>query len=484
MNRLELRGRVAELSGVRSNENDPGQVAALNRAIDAGLKRITQELPEALSPQQVQVNIPAEITPPSGVVMKTTADPYVMEFANASSHPAPTTGIGDGIYELWVDVTVAGANTYIARYICREFWSTSAPDKFYVSLEKQWVEGTVSAGWSNWRLRCPRLYLPAGVISVVSARAWGPYFGGVEIEALEEAVMRGHEAWAITDATTTAPRSIQRERAFKLVDPNKAPSYTIEEAIGFGAEPIGEFDYCYTYAWGYRNARENTPNGNKQALWESSPSPLLEGVVVPNVFSQVKLIVPKIDWQLNFGDGGTLRVGRSGYYIRIYRKRKSISGGTNQNIEIGEVYQFLADVDGNAGEFLDNGSNIPDYHLRLPEIQGYYAWNIFPTVTTRTEYNFHLRMAPPPLRNDYDAPKIEPNHVETLAMFAAHEYCLASDIADKALMIENQAMEGIGRFKRNISRSGAVFHRRPSTIGWDGDGSCDNYLPQQSFMKP
>lgn len=454
MNRAEIRKKATQLCGQMYNANDEAMVETLNECVDSGVKRLVQELTDALKPQTIRVSTPAQIDADSATYIRTTADDWVLEFDGASSHPAPTDGTGDGIYELWVTLS----DNRVVKYGCREFWSTSAPGAtYYVSLVRKWAEGaSTGAGWKNWSLKVPRLYLPAEVQQVVAGHVWSPEGTLIQIDSQIAEHDRGNYVNANNNSSSGKPYAVRRGSHFKLRDPNKIPTYATEEGI-WGDEPYGEFDYCYTYAWGYRPLSVASEQGHYEALWESSPSPILESVVIPNGFTVVTLTLPRIDWQLGFGVSGDLRYEHSGMYLRIYRRRKTIAGGLNQDIEVGEVFQHLADIDGNAGTFTDDGSVVPDYQLRLPEIQGYYAWEINPIVTAAIDWEFLVRMSIEPLKNDYDAPRIEPQYVETLCKFVASQYAMCMQNFDLSQLLEQKALEDCTRFRQNIGWSGAIF---------------------------
>lgn len=466
MNRKEIRKRICQLTGTMKSDSDLGFVEVANACIDAGVRRMVQELPSALSPQQLRVFTPAEIQASGGITLTTTADPWVLEFSNASSHPCPTDGTESGIYELWVTLS----DNSIARYRVRECWTTSAPTKYYIAIDQQWASGSApSGGWTDWRLVVPRLYLPEGVQKIRSCKTWGPDGAPVEIRnyTFDEVTWR---SWPVrmTSTNSLLGLTVARSRHVKLRDPNKAPVAAVVEGV-WGDEPYGVFDYCYTYAYGKRPAQARSEQGNEVPLWESAPSPIVESVTVPSSFWKVNLTLPRIDWQLNFGASGTIRVGRSGYYLRIYRKRRTIGGGNNTDIEVGEIFQFLGECDGNDGLFVDDGSNIPDYQLRLPEIHGYYAWELWPRPTQAHEWEVWAEMAVESLRNDYDAPRVEPQHIDALCHFCAAEYAKATQQLEVAATLEEYAIKQVKNYMKNIQASGAAIPKAAFILRNEGN---------------
>ncbi len=61
--------------------------------------------------------------------------------------------------------------------------------------------------------------------------------------------------------------------------------------------------------------------------FESSPSPISAEITAPaDASSSITVTVPEIDWQLFFNVAGSARATRSGYRVRIYRRRKSVLG--------------------------------------------------------------------------------------------------------------------------------------------------------------
>jgi len=455
MNLKDIRQAVADCVGNLYNPDNAGDVAALNRAINLGIKRTAQECPAAFT-ANLELKTPAQIDPPTGVTLQTTADDWVLKFAGASSHPAPIDGTGDGIY--WVHIVLDDGTT--VDYRVREFFTTvtGGVTGYYLSLEKPWQEGAHSgSGWATWNLIVPRLYLPENVRDLITARVRDAVWGNVTLQA--KAQMDQWDFWPSSQLMNGSPfMSLRRDEYMKMSEPNKVPTYATDEGV-WGDEPYGEFDYCYTYCWGVR--AEKSPNGGAIPLWESSPSPVLEGVVIPNAFTVVDITVPKIDWQLNFGVTGTLRYTHSGVYIRIYRRRATVGGGLNSNIEAPDVFQFLVDVDGSAGVYTDDGSVVPDYHIRIPEIHGYYGWDIVPYPGSARTWVLNCRVKPPTLLNDYDAPMILDTYTEVLIRFSAASYCEMIQNVDLAQYNIGLASEAATKLLVNTS-SRAVVKRLPN----------------------
>jgi hypothetical protein len=227
-----------------------------------------------------------------------------------------------------------------------------------------------------------------------------------QIVPLPEAFSSYMEHDNIRGSVVGRPQYVARSRHYHLEAPMRAPVLAAgQQNTWVGPEPIGTFEYVFTYCWGYRDDERQSEFGRFDPLWESAPSPVSAATTVTT--GSVVLTLPEIDWQLNFGDNTTLRYGHSGIYKRVYRRR-SVTGATpsHPTIEAPSIFQMMTDVSGEITSFTDNGTVIPDYSKRLPESHGYFAYRNFPHQDRRYEMDWRVRRRPKKLVNDQDVPPI------------------------------------------------------------------------------
>lgn len=414
MNRIELRQQIKDLLAWDVQDSDQVAQEALDRSVTHGYDTLVAEAAEAFYGTVLRQRIPGSAQVPAGATVATTADPYVLTFGGTAFTPS-IDRTWDGT--MWIEVT-ASSGGRVLRFQCRSFWSTvtAGVTSYHVSLDRQWPLGAASG--MAFALIAQYVWLPRSVLRLVAAMRYGSTGGPLTIRPNMQAVLLG-EVRNLVSNTGGFPTEIRRERTYQQPAPNIAPEVDVVDGVWTDAEPVGSFKYLFTYCWGYRDKLDNTPGGTPVPLYESSPSPISAEAIVPDMTKVVELKLPNIEWELGFDKAGTLRRGHSGVYKRIYRARITATTGTNASIESPEVYQYIADVDGSDTSWTDNGTAIPDYTLRLPDIGGYDGWTLWPTPSEDTELDLNVIVRPPKLENDYDAVVIKPEYNHCLALLAA-----------------------------------------------------------------
>lgn len=243
-----------------------------------------------------------------------------------------------------------------------------------------------------------------------------------------------------------------------------------------GPEPPGAFRYCYTYVWGKRDIVELiAPGAHADPMLESAPSPVSSAVTVPDMSSRVRLTnLVNIDYQQGFDPvPSALRSGHSGWRKRIYRARASVIAGTDTKdaIESPEnVYYFLAEVDGDVTEYIDDGSVTPDYFRRLPESTGYFKWVLSPHADGQYTVDWRVYRRPGVLLADTDTPPVHPDFEDMLLTL----YCKWAAMADKqpaeAAVHETEFQAKLGKWRaKDANPAAAVVPISWSMEDWGGD---------------
>lgn len=414
MNRADIREAAAFERSMIVNPNDTEKIKRLNTLIDLATRRFAAEHAEAFVPDVEYIVLLPDMTDKTVKrTVATTADTRVLQFSGAFDGVTyPTNGSWDGLYH----VEVVEADGTIHRYQCLEFWIDTdlVGTQFYrVSLARP-VDFAGSG--LAWRLHMPAFWLHSDVARINQ--------GQLYLDAPGQTLPLPRDHFVATRRTdfrggqNSQPLYYWRDQHYQVPAPSRVPNINVTAGViaVWGPEPIGQFEYCFTYCWGHRDRERLAPGGYQEPVWESAPSPV-SAVAAPAVTSTVEVTLPDIAWMTDFNVAGTLRQGHSGLYKRLYRRR--LTTGTTPShgsIEAPNVFQHLTFVDDTVTLFVDDGSIIPDYYRRLPEAQGYYAWNPWPHQDKRYELDLWVQRTPGALANDSDAPKIHASH---LPMFVA-----------------------------------------------------------------
>jgi len=366
----------------------------------------------------------------------------------------------------------------------------SAPFSGIVPTQK----ATIGPGPFEYRIYTKEYHLPDDLITLNSARLWKtnnswPLAVLGQRDAEKQNIVDTHTALA-----KGIPRVMFRGAHFQLMAPAEAPAVSLTQGQGEeqsynweGPEPAGEFEYRITYCWGARDpfsainpspfhavGKYRTPwsgfpvqdigmgNPNigddqgheqwgpqryREPRWESAPSEASASITTKNKTQGALLTFANIEYMLGFfnaylptpGPGiEPVRNYKSGWYIRIYRRRKAADfvnytatdrGAYNlqspsgallselKSVSVDEPFYLLAEthIDStNSGEFLDNGSIIPDRTRRLRDTHGYQSIHLYPVPNERYEVQLRCVRRPLDLINDTDVPLIHAEACDVL----------------------------------------------------------------------
>lgn len=451
------------------NVKDSTYAALAIRFCNDAYKRTASECPPALIPDEIRERIPPTYTTGGGSAsvsyISTTTDEFVLEFTDSanSTFSPEVDGSWNGLY--WLEITFPSPNGYMWRGQCREFWTevVGGVTKRYVSIMRPWAFGPQTN--LQYRLFVPYLWFRDDYEEIIIGQRFGSNGNPLVTKNINTAIYSGQ--WSNqNDREWGYPSELRRENQYQHPAPNIAPVVEVDDQGTWGPEPWGEFDYCITYIWGYRDRTRKSPQGSFIPLFESSASPVSTSVTITGAGMTVVMTLPDVAWQLNYGDAATLRYGHSGWKKRIYRRRKSTTGGTNDTIEHPAVFQFLADVDDTVTSFTDDGSIVPDYTLRLDDIHGYYCWSMWPLVSSEEPMEYQLRATrrPEPLLNDYDSPRIVPSCEDALTFFLVSYMSRHDKDNATAELYETKAKQILAQYRSRIANPTGMVDRQ----GWDG----------------
>ena len=478
MNRKDLRDAAGFERAMIINPNDSVKIARLNTLLDLAVRRVAGDYPETFIPDKEYIVLLPDMTDKTEkVTIATTADPYVLQFSGIFGTAVfPTDGSWDGLYH----IEVSDSNgTTIHRYQSREFWKAANPlapsgYDYYVSLTRP-----VSFAESGlaWRLHMPTFWLSSDVARINEGTI---YLDGQNMAVpLPQAYFISNRRLDYRGGQNSQPNSFYRDQHFQIDAPSRVPAVTAAGGLVavWGPEPIGTFEYCYTYCWGHRDVERLAPGGYAEPVWESAPSPVTDVVTIPDTTYTALLTLPDIAWMTNFNVAGTLRQSHSGLYKRLYRRR--LTTGTTPahgSIEAPGAFQHLAFVDDATTTFVDDGTLIPDYYRRVPESQGYYAWTPWPHQDKRYELDLYVQRTPRALANDSDAPRIHSAHLPMLVQAIAARF--AAEDNDAAGVARHEAE--YARLAREYSKQQGNPSRYTPPQPWGGFSPRLRFLPVTS----
>jgi hypothetical protein len=339
----------------------------------------------------------------------------------------------------------------------REIWQVGS--NIRISLEKPWPN--VSDTGIDWRVINNEFLFPDEMIevrnvSLLEQTTRYPY-------PLEFVSQQRAEYALLPNSTTLtpsgAPRVLYRREHQQLPSPTLQPAVAASGSwTGGDVEPEGTFEYCYTYAWGHREARESltgpelgTTNSQttakREPYFESAPSPVSDQITVATGGSGTAITTPNFDHMVGFWDPGATqaRHGHAGIKKRIYRRRlTSDNAGSNNNVvESASKLYFLKDLDGSTETYTDIGTTIPDYYRPLRVVHGYQTFRLHPRPSQRYELVIRAICRPEPLTDPSDVPVIHQDGAELLIQRAA-SYLYESQgnaaMADRALRLYTEAL--------------------------------------------
>ena len=437
-----------------------------------------------------------------------TVDPYVLTrtpVATANGTAWRTDGYWNG---RMLEITRSDGTRYRRRI--RDIWKTAdASPKHRISLYQPWPNRTDTG--LTYRIYNQAYYLPQDVIQVNSVRLYDQnqnwplkVVGQHEAEMLSLKDMPNRQVTGI-------PRTIFRDGHFQLETPTLIPTVAPKGGDDAGSnwagpDAAGEFEYVYTYAWGYRDgditngshvqnfnprhsliASQGAPAARPIPRWESAPSPAASGATT-NGGRGLLITTPDLDFMEGFGQnpGGAgttnIRYQHGGLRKRIYRKRKTLDTGTpgtfihtganypgQFNQERPDAYFLLADIPGYQTTYLDQGLIVPDYRHRLQEIHGYQSIRMNPRPDRRYEVEVRCVRRPKLLSDDQDVPVIHKDGMNCLLQKSiALLYEAQGDInlADRALGKYQEALFTLTKRYGDLRYPATPLKRRPARASY------------------
>lgn len=442
---ISLAGLVTSSLLLR-NWNTSGERFGLRarEAFRLAVAELTSQVPEALLPDDDHVVLfPDQVSSAVSAHARTTSDRWVLEFTDranvalgavgsASTWRPAVDGTWDGIMHLEVQDTSGRWH----RRQTRTWWVDQGA--FYVSLDRPWPSGTETA--MEFRVHQPAFFLRADVHKLLApCRLWDetkqqqwPLEAG-SAHRLDMVDFRGE--------SLGRPSTIFRGKGFQMPTPYLAPTVAAGNAGWAGPWQEGVFTFKYTICWGVRDPEwAELPGGLRDPMWESAPSNASEAFNhAASAGTDIVISLPNIEASLNFGTAGTLRRGRSGFYLRIYVAQTSVRtaglGAADFNrVEVPGIYYPLVDVDpdGTAVSVSWRGVQIPDRMRPLGRPARYFAWHPSPHQDSRYEMDLRVLRALPEVHNDTDTLPLHEVYCPAFVQLFLSHLCLLDGVDHKS----------------------------------------------------
>lgn len=381
----------------------------------------------------------------------------------------------DGTWDgRWVELT--GADGIVHRRQTREWWQTQEGGGLFPVIITDHF--TIETPWHNntdtgmvYRVYTPEYHLPSDVVEIKSARTW------TDTNHLLRVAMQGDmEQGQLLDyrgRTQGIPEIIYKGKPYQLQAPTIEPLVDTADASKMpyvawaGPDNAGEFDFCFTYGWGNRDADELTPLGLKELKWESGSSPISDKISTINDGAAIVLKLPDVDFELGFNTPGKPSATHSGLRKRIYVRRHSVyqGGGISRRLESPEVFMLLAEVPGDVTTFIYDGSLLADYLRRLRPINGYQSLRIYPIADNRYEIDCRVQFRPAPLVNSYDAPRLNEDGMDALVQKALSLFLNYDGKPELGAQAESQYQSMIRTLtKRYATIAYGFVHKKPARV--------------------
>ena len=376
------------------------------------------------------------------------------------------------------------------RRMIRDIWTDANVQ--YISLFQPWNNFTDTL--MDWRIYFEDYYLPDNVIQVNSIRL----FKQNQNWPLDIVGQMEAEYLSLADSPQTTvgglPRVAFRRYHRQIESPTSAPVATLV-AGGAGAwqgpDPAGQFEYCFTYAWGHRDgdfrnfgpaqpysAAQTIPS-RLEPLWESAPSPIVSITTTnADAGAAIQLTTPDIHYMQGFGRSGDRRYHRAGWRKRIYRRRVTVDAAAygalpNQfpgavEQETPDAFILIAETDGFNTTLIDNGQILPDYHRRLREVHGYQSIRMYPRPNERYQVDVRCLLRPEMLKDDQDVPEIHHDGMDVLlyrALGFLYEAQGNIELADRAIGRFREALFTLTKRYGDLRYPGETLMKRPARSG-------------------
>ena len=474
-NKGEIRNLILEQVDWNPNQSTDFK-AKVDRLINRAYQAMSLEAPFLFFEEEARIvtapDVSNSLATSAATLTVESTDAYVLKRSYLTSVGPDVAWKFDGTWDSRrIEITDSAGKVHRRRI--REMWTTVSGllTVERISIDTPWPNLTDAD--MPYRIFTEAYELPADVVELRSARLWDSTHYALNVAT--QGMMERGEHIDFQGDNSGRPTTIYRGRHVQIDAPTFTPvSSPTKPPSWAGPDPAGTFEYCFTYAWGKRDAVLQSANGLYEPRWESAPSPI--SAVLSAEADAITISLPNIDAVTNFGDVSTVRAGHSGLYKRIYVRRTAQAGTITTGIESSGVFHLLAEVAGDIESYDHDGSAVPDYYKRLKVVHGYQAVRFWPHPNNTYELDLRVLRRPQPLIADTDAPRVHEEAMSalvqaTLVLF--YEMNGQLDVSQLASARYAATLQTLTKRYGNIAA--LRVRKRPARIGTSGEGSRVTY---------
>jgi hypothetical protein len=355
--------------------------------------------------------------------------------------------------------------------------NNNAGGKARIYLVDPWPNATPASGF-KYRIVSTEFVLPSKVTKVISAQCRAnstASSGQTSTQPSPPFPLKIHPHhtiqklgffWDSYNNSGAQPTSLFPIRnAVSIRNPVTAPVCSASNLNWAGPEPRGSFEYYITYCWGLRHTQERTYDPTTSSvhtseeyrgtpLFESNPSPASD--VIASGATAITVTLPNPSFMQGFGDvaGATPRETKSGWYIRIYRKRTAIEASPGQRVEVIDKAYLIHEVPGHTTSWNDDGSLTPSINTPLVKHRTYKTFMVYPPPQRVYELDLTCAVEPPPWEDDYETHGL-PHEVALYLALCVLAHLKASQGETLGLQLKEE-IETAERNARRAAESGGV----------------------------
>lgn len=467
------------------------------------LETLAQDAPFLFNERQVRIRLEPDVAPTDSTdLLETTADPWVLKRALATTSSVITAWEEDRVWtgrtirvHNPAEATAADVQKFYHDFQIREVWTSGTTQ--YVSLDKPWGF-TASATNLQWIIETKSVVLPHSVLEIKRLEVIDtPYqqIQGIVAESAYDA-LRSRNGEGKRSAST--PINFFRRAEEPLEAPHYTPTVALTEGTAWnGPEPKGNFQYAFSLVWGQQEVWLNHGNPHTQSATAYSAGrirPWKESALSPGsdtvdntdaqqaANSAITVTLPNMDFMAAFHDASPLRYRRSGWKIRIYRKRISQGAGTTPILDFDQRYYLLDEVDGHVESYVDNGSVTPDRNSPAPHPGAYQAIDFYPVPDRRYELLLTASWFHDDVLTETQMPNVHRAAVNLLvAHVKASIYEAKGNFAGEGKCMKDYRI-GLERVKKRLGS--AVPPSQPRNVGFPRHTKTDKYRYQWRNLTP
>ena len=476
MNREGIRRTVWGIADHKP-KNSAEAVRNINNFINLSLYEVAKDLPFLFDEQIIHTPVYADITPTIATdTLETTVDPWVLRMTLSNAVVGTTPWEADVDWDGRQIHLKHATDAQWRLMTIREAWTNGTIRYLTLTQAYEFTPSAPVKTGIDWKIYAHVLRLPSDVIQVKAAhllRDGISYPLGFQNQGDVEQSSYLRPSQYVS---TGPPNKLFRRPMLHMDAPAFKPVPVVNEGGVWVAErPVGQFEYCFTYAWGRGEEWDNTggPLTNtilagrtdRNVPWlESPPSAVSDPVTV--ISGDIRFDLPDIERMLGFDSSGTLRFLHSGLRKRIYVRRLT-DGGATPSVEVRERFYFLTEITAGNTFYIDNGSVLPDLNSPLRDNHGFQQLELRPSPDQRYDIQMRVVLAPRRMETDTDSPHIPEVALQALLYrVLSYLYESTGNFAAKrdAMADYNTALQDIRKRYGRGTPNNVPGTRRPASV--------------------